>query len=200
MQLIDAIFNAKFQINDTQVPRHAHLEFVLDLLQNFARQQGHVPGPVQFTGRPDGKDKGQSVFFSKFGGQFGIDASQIRGKGIDVEFAFAKGDMVANRIGFDGDRKRRRAHAMRRLSAVDGGSGRALRIGSQRVSGEIVSCRHDVYLVDPISKAINNKENTSRREREREGELLGALLCGFSQNGHQIKAVLRQCPMMPNRY
>lgn len=56
MQFKVAVLKAELQFKDTQIPRHAQMKAILELLQNLARQERHVPGAVQFHGRAHDKN------------------------------------------------------------------------------------------------------------------------------------------------
>ena len=77
IQLIATVLDTELEAKDAQVPRHAQTKAILELLQDFGREQRHVPSAVQFNARAHGKHDQERVFFTKVLGQVLVDALHV---------------------------------------------------------------------------------------------------------------------------
>lgn len=61
VELMYSVIHSKFQLQNANLPSDYELKAIFDLLQNFAREQGHVPSAMELHSRANQKDHMQRV-------------------------------------------------------------------------------------------------------------------------------------------
>lgn len=98
MQFKAAIFDTKLEFDDTKLPSSSYVEFVLDLLEDPACQERHVPSTVQLGGSSNHEGPSESVLFPKVLGEVTNHSLHVFWQSFHIKLVFRKCDFPTDRL------------------------------------------------------------------------------------------------------